>query len=78
MTLFVESQSFISPPRLMFVSAVVSEICELNHNKKKNSEIGYFQFSTFPGHIIYPSYQRYIPFEHMYAFNFLEVPYTIN
>ena len=52
--MFVGSQSFMSPPSFMFVSAVVSEIRELNLNKRKNSEIGYFQFSTFPGHIIYP------------------------
>ena len=55
----------------MFVSAAVSEIGELNHKKKKkkkkeeeeknNSEIGYFQFNTFPGHIIYPFFnQRYL------------------
>ena len=36
----------------MFVSAAVSEIHELNQNKKKekennNSEIGYFHFNTF-------------------------------
>ena len=33
----------------MFVSAAVSEICELNQNKekRKNSEID----NTFPGHI---------------------------
>ena len=37
-------------PSFMFVSAAVSELCELNQNKeKKNSEIGYFQFNTFPG-----------------------------
>ena len=60
MTLFVESQSYISPPSFMFVSAAVSEIHELNQNKK-NSEIGYFQFNTFPGHIIYPFFkQRYL------------------
>ena len=39
----------------MFVNAVVSEIRELNQKKrKKNSEIDYFQFKTFPGHVIYP------------------------
>ena len=45
----------------MFVTATVSEIHESNQNKKKilkkekekNSEIGYFQFNTFPGHIIF-------------------------
>ena len=63
----------------MFVSGAVSEIRELNQNKKKekekNSEIGYFQFSTFPGHIIYPPE---VPFEHMYTLNLLEVLYTTN
>ena len=56
MPMFVGSQSFIYLPSFMFVSAVVSEIRELNQNKekKKNSEIGYFQFITFPAHIIYP------------------------
>ena len=53
MMLFVGSQSYISPPSFMFVSAVVSEIHELNQNKKKNSEIGYSQFNTFPGRTIY-------------------------
>ena len=47
MTLFVGSQSFISPPSFMFVSAAVSEIRELNQNKKK-SEIGYFPFLGIP------------------------------
>ena len=45
--MFVGSQSFISQPSFMFVSAPVSEIRELNQNKKKkekkNSDIGYFQ-----------------------------------
>ena len=56
MPIFVGSQSFISLPSFMFVSAVVSEICESKEKekkeKKKNSEIDYFQFNTFPGHII--------------------------
>ena len=67
MPMFVGSQSFISLPSFMFVSAVVSEICELKKEKekekkeKKNSEIDYFQFNTFPGHIIYPFFnQRYL------------------
>ena len=38
MTLFVGSQSYISPPSFMFVSAVVSEIHELNQNKKKKKK----------------------------------------
>ena len=73
MTLFVESQSYISSPSFMFVSAEVSETHELNQSKKeeeKNSEIGYFQFNAFPGHIIYAFFnQRYL-LEHMYRFNF--------
>ena len=55
MTFFVGSQSYISPPSFMFVSAAVSEIHELNQKKKKkekNSEIGYFQFNTFLGHYL--------------------------
>ena len=56
MPMFVGSQSFISLPSFMFVSAVVSEICESKEKerrkKEKNSEIDYFQFNTFPGHII--------------------------
>ena len=56
--MFVRSQSFISLPSFMFVSAVVSEIRELKEKEKKekekNSEIDYFQFNTFPGHLIYP------------------------
>ena len=50
---FVGSLSYISPPSFMFVSVAVSEIRELNQNNK-NSEISYFQFNTFPGHIMYP------------------------
>ena len=76
MTLFVGSQSFNSLPSFVFVGAAVSELREWNQNKKKqkekNSEIGYVQFNTFPGHIIYPE----VPFEHTYAL--LEVPYTTN
>ena len=53
MPMFVGSQSFISLPSFMFVSTctMVSEICE-SKEKEKNSEIDYFQFNTFPGHII--------------------------
>ena len=42
-------------PSFMFVSAVVSEIFESKEKekeKKNNYEIDYFQFNTFPGHII--------------------------
>ena len=53
MPMFVGSQSFISLPSFMFVSAVVSEIRELKKEKEKeknnNSEMDYFQFNTFPG-----------------------------
>ena len=51
MSMFVGSQSFISLPSFMFVSAVVSEIRELKE-EEKNSEIDYFQFNTFTGHVI--------------------------
>ena len=56
MTMFVMSQSFISLPSFMFVSAAVSEIHDLNQNKKekKNLQNGYFQFTTFPRHITDP------------------------
>ena len=62
MSIFIGSQSFISLPSFMFVSAVVSEIRELKEKKeKKNSGMDYFQFNTFPGHIIYPFFnQRYL------------------
>ena len=67
MPMFVGSQSFISLPSFMFVSAVVSEIRESKEKKekkkkkKKNSEIDYFQFNTLPGHVIYPFFnQRYL------------------
>ena len=35
MTMFVTSRSFISLPSFMFVSAAVSEIHDLNQNKKE-------------------------------------------
>ena len=48
MSMFVGSQSFISLPSFMFVSALVSEIRELKKEKeKKNSDIDYFQSNTF-------------------------------
>ena len=44
--MFVGSQSFISLPSFMFVSAVVSEIRELKEKEKeKNSEMDYFHLS---------------------------------
>ena len=56
MTLFVGSQSVISLPSFMFVSAAVSEIHELNQNKRKKNSV-----RTFPTHIIYPFFnQRYL------------------
>ena len=62
MPMFVGSQSFISLPSFMFVSAVVSEIRELKEKEKENSsEIDYFLFNTFPGHLIYQFFnQRYL------------------
>ena len=62
MPMFVGSQSFISLPSFMFVSAVVSEIRELkDKEEKKNSEMDYSQFNTFPGHLIHPFFnQRYL------------------
>ena len=65
MPMFGGSQSFISLLSFMFVSAVVSEIRGLKEKekkeKKKNSEIDYFQFITFPGHLIYSLFnQRYL------------------
>ena len=63
MPMFVRSQSFISLSSFMFVIAVVSEIRELKEKEKekKNSEIDYFQFNTFPGHLIYPFFnQKYL------------------
>ena len=47
-TMFVTSQSFISLPGFMFVSAAVSEIHDLNQNKKeKKFENG--NLPPFPG-----------------------------
>ena len=62
MPMFVGSQSFISLPSFMFVSAVVSEIRELKEKEKKEKIIILkLQFNTFPGHIIYPFFnQRYL------------------
>ena len=74
MTLFVGSQSFISLPSFMFVSAAVSEIHTRIEPEQEGGGGGEFQFKTFPGHIFLPE----VPFEHMYAFNLLEVPYTTN
>ena len=80
--MFVGSQSFISLPSFMFVSAVVSEIHELKKEKekekKKNSEMDYFQFNTFPGHLIYPFFnQRYL-LSTCTDSDLLEVPYITN
>ena len=57
MTVFVTSQSFISLPDFMFVSAAVSEIHDLNQNKEK-FENGNFQFTTFPRHITDPFFNE--------------------
>ena len=80
MPMFVGSQSFISLPSFMFVSAVVSEIRELKEKEKKekkknNSEIDYFQFNTFPGASNLPIFfnQRYLlsatPCTHVYTYH---------
>ena len=48
MTMFVTSQSFISLPSFMFVSAAVSEIHDLNQNKKeKKFEINLPPFQAY-------------------------------
>ena len=51
MTMFVTSQNFISLPSFMFVSAVVSEIHDLNQNKEKNNiyKMVIFNLPPFPG-----------------------------
>ena len=53
MPMFVGSQSFISLPSFMFVSAVVSEIRELKkkekEKEKENSEIDYSNLTPFLG-----------------------------
>ena len=50
MPIFVGSQSFISLPSFMFVSAVVSEIRELKEKEKeKNSELTISNFTPFLG-----------------------------
>ena len=47
MPMFVGSQRFISLPSFMFVGAAVSEIRELNRNKKEKNNLQ----NGFPGHI---------------------------
>ena len=51
MPMFVGSQSFTSLPSFMFVSAVVSEIRELNQNKekKKKKDSAISNLSSFQG-----------------------------
>ena len=48
MPMFVGSQSFISLPSFMFVNAAVSEIHELNQNKKENNNNSEILFPTPP------------------------------
>ena len=65
--MFVGSQSFISLPCFVFVSAVISEISESNQNKEKKSfENG--SFNTVPSHVIDPFLT-----DHIYSLNLLEV-----
>ena len=72
MSMFVGSRSFISLPSFMFVGAAVSEIRELNRNKEeKNLQSGYFQFNTFPRHIIDPFFHQSYLFCHIYTLNYL-------
>ena len=48
--MFVGSQSFLSLPSFMFVSAAVSEIHELNQNKKKEKlKLAISKLSPFQG-----------------------------
>ena len=49
MTMFVTSQSFISLPSFMFVSAAVSEIHDLNQNKLKKEKKFENGLPPFPG-----------------------------
>ena len=51
MTMFVTSQSFISLPSFMFVSAAVNEIHDLNQNKKekKKTNLQNGNLPPFPG-----------------------------
>ena len=58
MTMFITSQSFISLPSFMFVSAAVSEIHDLNQNKEEKFENVNFQFTTFPSHITDPFFNE--------------------
>ena len=53
MMMFVTSQSFISLPSFMFVSAAVSEIHDLNQNKKEKK----FE-NTFPMHTTDPFFNE--------------------
>ena len=58
-TMLVTSQSFISLPSFMFVSAAVSEIHDLSQNKKgQKFESSNFQFTTFPRHITDPFFNE--------------------
>ena len=49
MPMFVGSQSFISLPSFMFVSAVVSEICESKEKKKKKKKMTISNLTPFMG-----------------------------
>ena len=49
MPMFVGSQSFISLPSFMFVSAVVSEIRELKEKKKKEEKLTISNLTPFLG-----------------------------
>ena len=53
----------------MFVSAPVSEICDLNQEEKKKKNA--INLAPFPG--ILPE----LPFEHMYTFQLIEVQLVV-
>ena len=49
MPMFVGSQSFISQPSVMFVSAAVSEICESNRKKEEKMTLTISNLTPFLG-----------------------------
>ena len=57
-TMFVTSQSFISLPSFMFVSAAVSEIHNLNRTRRTRSLKTVIQFTTFPRNITDPFFNE--------------------
>ena len=75
--MFVRSHSIIFLPSFMFVGATVSEIRELNQNKKEENEKKFlktalFKFNTFPTCIIEPFFNQLL-LDQMYMSNWLVV-----